>query len=68
MRIPYSAIVIILSAAILSGCGLKEEEPEGVIPQGFEDAVHKADSVEGLLQDSKKKRDEAMDQDTQGAG
>lgn len=61
MNIPAKIILIVLIPVMLLGCGLKEEEPEGVIPEGHKSAVNKADSVEGLLQDSQKKRTEAVD-------
>lgn len=39
---------LVLLGLLLSGCG-KQEEPEGVIPQGYEDALEKAGNVENQL-------------------
>lgn len=61
MNIPAKIILVVLIPVMLLGCDLKEEEPEGVIPEGHKNAVNKADSVEGLLQDSQKKRTETVD-------
>lgn len=41
----------VLAALSLTGCS-SEKEPEGVIPQGYKDAMDKADSVEDKLQDA----------------
>jgi hypothetical protein len=50
-----------LAASLIIGCELKDEDPEGVIPQGYKDAVNKAENVEGLLQDAQKKQLEDVD-------
>ena len=47
---------IVFSCALLAACGAKEEEPAGVIPEGYKDAVKKAENVEQLLQDSQNKQ------------
>ena len=57
----YRAVSIAVIPALMQACSLKEEEPEGVIPEGFKNAVNKAENVEGLLQDSKKNLDETID-------
>jgi hypothetical protein len=49
-------ILITLLYTLVVGCGAKEAEPEGVIPQGYKDAVNKAENVEGLLQSSQENR------------
>lgn len=61
MKLPGRAILIALIPAILLGCGLKEEEPEGVIPESYKSAVNKAENVEDLLKDSQNKRVEEVD-------
>ena len=61
MNLPGRTILFTLLPIILLGCGIKEEEPEGVIPEGYKNAVNKAENVEGLLQDSQKKRTESVD-------
>ena len=55
------SILIALLSTIVLGCGQKNEEPEGVIPEGYKSAVNKAEDVEGLLQDTNKKHLEEMD-------
>lgn len=58
----YVAIgLLALLPSLIVGCGLKEEEPDDVIPEGYKNAVNKAESVEGLLEDTEKKRLEDMD-------
>ena len=54
-------ILIAVIPLLLTNCGAEEEEPKGVIPQGYKDALNKAENVEGFLQDTKKKRDEEME-------
>lgn len=49
-------ILITLLYTLIAGCGGKEAEPEGVIPQGYKDAVKKAENVEGLLQGTQENR------------
>ena len=39
---------------LMMGCTCKEE-PKGVIPQGYEDAMEKASDVENTLQDAAQK-------------
>jgi hypothetical protein len=48
------------TVALLLGACAREEKPEGVIPQGYKDAVNKAQGVEGTLQDSLQMRDEEI--------
>ncbi|MEH6590388.1 MAG: hypothetical protein V7746_09040 [Halioglobus sp.] len=55
----------VLTATVISGCELKDEDPEGVIPQGYKDAVNKAENVEGLLQDAQKTQLEDIDANTE---
>ena len=59
---PSRAILIALLPAILLGCELKDEEPEGILPKGYTDALDKAEGVEDLLKDTQKKRQEEMDE------
>jgi hypothetical protein len=58
----------ICTATILSllvmGCTSKED-PEGVIPPGYEDAMDKASSVENQLQDAAQKQLQELDQGSQ---
>lgn len=46
-----------LAALLLMGC-TKKEEPEGVIPQGYQDAVKKAGDLEGKLQGAAKEMEQ----------
>jgi len=58
----YTPVPILLLAALaLAGC-TKQEEPEGVIPQGYQDALHKAGNVEADLQDAAQRQMEELDQ------
>ena len=45
----------------MAGCA-KQEEPQGVIPQGYQDALHKAGNVETDLQDAAQRQMEELDQ------
>ena len=54
---PAGAALLLL----LTGCAA-EEEPEGVIPQGYKDAQGKAQSVESKLQDAAQQRMEAVNE------
>jgi len=57
----YTPVPILLLAALaLAGC-TKQEEPEGVIPQGYQDALHKAGNVESDLQDAAQRQLEQVD-------
>jgi len=53
-----SAIIVSL---LVIGCTSKED-PQGVIPQGYEDAMKKASDVENTLQDAAQKE---LDQGSQ---
>jgi hypothetical protein len=59
---PTRAILIALLPAVILGCELKDEEPEGILPKGYTDALDKAEGVEDLLKDTQKKRQEEMDE------
>jgi hypothetical protein len=54
-------LTAVLTSVVLIGCDLKDEDPEGVIPQGYKDAVNKAESVESMLQDAQKQQLEDID-------
>ena len=41
-----------LLVALMLGACSREEQPEGVIPEGYKSAVDKANSVEGTLEDA----------------
>jgi len=56
----YPALLLGLVAG-LAGC-TKDEEPEGVIPEGYEQSMEKAGDVEQQLQEAADKRLEALDQ------
>ena len=56
MKTACRVILIALIPVALSGCGGKNEEPEGVIPEGYKNAVNKAENVEELLMDTHQKR------------
>ncbi len=49
-------VIIALLAALSSGCDSRDEEPEGVIPEGHKAALDKASAVEEVLEDSHQKR------------
>ena len=51
---------VLFAVLTLAGCG-KQEEPEGVIPQGYRDALHKAGNVETDLQDAAQRQLEEAD-------
>jgi hypothetical protein len=59
---PSRAILIALLPVVLLGCGPKDEEPEGILPKGYTDALDKAEGVEDLLKDTQKKRQKEMDE------
>lgn len=46
---------------LMAGCA-SEEEPQGVIPQAYENAVDKADGVEDKLQDAARQRMQGVDE------
>ena len=48
MQVEIVAGLALTAALLLAGCS-KTEEPEGVIPQGYEDAMKKAGDVESKL-------------------
>ena len=54
-------LLIASIAALFLGCSAKEEELEGVIPEGYKKAVIKAENVEGLLKDTQAQRTEELD-------
>ncbi len=56
-----SVLMIALFPIFAAGCSAEKEEQEGILPQGYTDALDKADSVEGMLKDSEKKRREETD-------
>jgi len=45
---------------MLSACA-RQEEPEGVIPAGYQSALEKAQGVEGQLQDAMQKQAQDID-------
>jgi len=53
--------LILLIPMLLAACEMRDEEPEGVIPQGYKDAMKKAENVEGVLQDAEQAQKEALD-------
>jgi len=42
-------------------CEMREEKPEGVIPEGYKNALKKAENVEDVMLDAEQKQKEAMD-------
>ncbi len=52
--------LILASLLAVSGCA-KEENPEGVIPEGYKKSMEKAGAVEQQLQDDAAKKLEAID-------
>ena len=56
-----TVIVIVLVTLLAASCSSKNEEPEGILPKGYTDALDKAEGVEGFLEDSKKERDKNID-------
>jgi len=55
-----SAMPVIVTVLLLSGCA-QEEKPEGVIPEGYKNALDKAQGVEGKLEDTMQLRDQEME-------
>ncbi len=55
-----AGLIMLFAALVLAGCA-KKEEPEGVIPQGYQDALHKAGNVETDLQDAAQRQLEQVD-------
>jgi uncharacterized lipoprotein NlpE involved in copper resistance len=64
MKYLQQASAAALYALLLMGCTNKEE-PTGVIPQGYQDAVKKAGSVENKLQDAAQQQLQELDQGSQ---
>ncbi|MEE4145757.1 MAG: hypothetical protein V2I26_13210 [Halieaceae bacterium] len=58
LKLISTALVLTL---ISSACA-RQEEPEGVIPAGYTDAVDKAESVEGKLEDALQERAGTIDE------
>jgi hypothetical protein len=58
MELVARTILITFLYTLVVGCSAKEPEPEpeGVIPQGYKDAVNKAENVEGVVQDTLENR------------
>lgn len=54
-------IILLGLLASLAGC-TKEEDPEGVIPEGYKQSMEKAGNVEQQLQDAADRRLEALDE------
>jgi hypothetical protein len=52
---------IVLISLIAASCGSKNEEPEGILPKGYTDALDKAEGVEDFLEETKKERDKNID-------
>ena len=52
--------LILATLVIVSGCA-KEEEPEGVIPEGYKKSMEKADALEQKLQEDAAEKLEAID-------
>lgn len=61
MNIGTRTILMTLLYTLIVGCGAKEAEPEGVIPQGYKDAVKKAENVEAVLQGTMDNRSKDME-------
>ena len=59
MQTMITGLILAILLAV-SGCA-KEEEPEGVIPEGYKKSMEKADAVEQQLQDDAAKKLEAID-------
>ncbi|MCB1695157.1 MAG: hypothetical protein H6984_02900 [Pseudomonadales bacterium] len=55
-----SAMPVIVTVLLLSGCA-QEEKPEGVIPEGYKNALDKAQGVEGKLEDTMQLREQEME-------
>lgn len=55
--------LILATLLTASGCA-KEENPEGVIPEGYKKSMEKAEAVEQQLQDEAAKKLEAIDGQT----
>jgi len=53
--------VLLCLLASLAGC-TKDEDPEGVIPEGYKRSMEKAHGVEQQLQDTADRRLEALDE------
>jgi hypothetical protein len=53
--------LIALIPLLLAACEPSKEKPEGVIPQGYKDALKKAENVEGVLLGAEQKQKEAME-------
>ncbi|MEH6567808.1 MAG: hypothetical protein V7709_01950 [Halioglobus sp.] len=61
MNAGTKTILITLLCTLIASCGAKEAEPEGVIPQGYKDAINKAENVEGLLQGTQENRSKEIE-------
>jgi hypothetical protein len=61
MKIPTRIFLIALIPFLLAACEPGEEKPESVIPQGYKDALKKAENVEGVLLGAEQKQQEAME-------
>lgn len=61
MNKSHTVMSIVLISLIAASCGSKNEEPEGILPKGYTDALDKAEGVEDFLEETKKERDKNID-------
>ena len=61
MNKSHTVMSIVLISLIAARCGSKNEEPEGILPKGYTDALDKAEGVEDFLAETKKERDKNID-------
>jgi len=57
-----SVALLLVAAAALGACS-KTEDPEGALPEGYEQSMEKAGNVEQQLQEAADRRLEALDED-----
>ena len=61
MSILKTTLIAAFATGLLVACA-QEENPEGVIPEGYKNAIEKAKGVEDKLQDSLQMRDQEVDE------
>ena len=60
MKYLKTAGIALLLPLMIAGCS-SNEEPTGVIPEGYKQAVNKAENVEDKLQDAAEQQLEALE-------
>ena len=60
MSILKTTVITVFATVLLAACA-QEENPEGVIPEGYKNAMEKAKGVEDKLQDSLQMREQEVE-------